>query len=388
MVMRAVLVRLLEWRARRFSDPADRLQFLRRNVSASKPRRLRRALEHVPVLAVTFGVALAAAVLLTSNRNGWRVTATANSRPGIARRKLLDLPFDAAPVPRVWLVQSNPQFDLYSNGLRVENQYATSGQPRRYLALARAGTGAGEWRSQPAGIVFHTTESHMAPFEEDQNQTLRRAGEGLLEYVERQRAYHFVIDRFGRVFRVVRESDCANHAGNSVWADSAWIYLYLNRSFLGVAFEAQSSARGAADPVNAAQIHAARILTEMLRSRYDIPAANCVTHAQVSVNPANWRAGYHTDWAANLPFRELGLSNNYREPPASVLLFGFRSDSLLAQSAGAGVTPGIEAAEAQLRTEAAARGLAPDRYRERLQRRYRDAMRVLEDTSAPQEYTE
>jgi len=388
MVMRSVLVRLLEWRARGFSDPADRLQFLRRNLHSSPSRhsRLRRALEHLPVLAVTFGLVLAAGMLLTSGRRALGVTATANARPVAPNRKLADASYTAAPVPRVWLVQSNPQFDLYSNGLRVENQYATSGQPRRYLALARTATVTSEWHAEPAGIVFHTTESHMAPFEEDQNQMLRRAGEGLLEFVQRQRAYHFVIDRFGRVFRVVRESDCANHAGNSVWADQSWIYVYLNRSFLGVAFEAQSNPKAGEAPVNAAQVHAARILTEMLRSRYDIPAANCVTHAQVSVNPGNWRAGYHTDWAANLPFRELGLSNNYREPPASVLLFGFRSDSLLAQSGGIGVTPGVEAAEDQLRAEATARGLTLDLYRERLQRRYRDAIRALAEKGAPEEY--
>ncbi len=222
------------------------------------------------MLAVTFGLVLAAGMLLTSGRRALGVTATANSRPVAPDHKLADASYSAALVPRVWLVQTNPQFDLYSNGLRVENQYATSGQPRRYLALARTATGTSEWRTEPAGIVFHTTESHMAPFEEDQNQMLQRAGEGLLEFVQRQRAYHFVIDRFGRVFRIVREGDCANHAGNSVWADESWIYVYLNQSFLGVAFEAQSSPRRGA-PVNAAQVHAGRILTEMLRARYDIP---------------------------------------------------------------------------------------------------------------------
>ena len=84
--------------------------------------------------------------------------------------------------------------------------------------------------TEPAGIVFHTTESHLAPSEEDQNQMLRSAGEGLLEYVRRRRAYHFVIHRFGRVFRIVRESDPANEAGNSVWVDQDWVYVNLNRS--------------------------------------------------------------------------------------------------------------------------------------------------------------
>ena len=51
-----------------------------------------------------------------------------------------------------------------------------------------------------------------------------------------------MIDRFGRVFRIVRESDSANHAGNSVWADQHWVYVNLNESFFGVAFEAQTQA--------------------------------------------------------------------------------------------------------------------------------------------------
>ena len=153
-----------------------------------------------------------------------------------------------------------------------------------------------------------------------------------------------------------------------------------------MAFEAQSSARGDAPPVNSAQVHAARTLTEMLRSRYGIPAANCVTHAQVSVNPGNWRAGYHTDWAANLPFRELGLGDNYRQPLPSVLLFGFRSDALLAESGGAGLATGLEAAEDQIRSEAAQRGLSAELYRERLRRRYRDAIRALHQNGDAQEY--
>ena len=76
----------------------------------------------------------------------------------------------------------------------------------------------------------------------------------------------------------------ANHAGHSVWADSQWLYLELNSSFLGVAFEASMRED---QPVNQAQIHAAKALTEMLRSKYNLPAENCVTHAQVSVNPDN-----------------------------------------------------------------------------------------------------
>ena len=60
----------------------------------------------------------------------------------------------------------------------------------------------------------------------------------------------------------------------------------------------------------------------MLRSKYDILSRNCVTHAQVSVAPWNMRLGNHVDWAANFPFGELGLANNYEMPIPAVAVFG------------------------------------------------------------------
>jgi hypothetical protein len=298
------------------------------------------------------------------------------------------------PAGKVWLVQTTPQFDLYSNGLRIEDQYATSTAARRYVAFAmdRAGTigssitSGAEWRSEPAGIVYHTTESHLAPFEENHNESLRRAGEGLLEYVSRRRSYHFVIDRFGRVFRIVRESDYANHAGNSVWADQHWIYINLNQSFFGVAFEARSEPSGVEPTVNSAQIYAGRILTEMLRARYGIAAYDCVAHAQVSVNPANYGVGYHQDWAANLPFAKLGLADNYGLPLASVKLFGFEPPEALLDAGASSMAQGLQASERELHSGAAVQDLPVERYREKLQERYRDAIRALRGKGAYQEY--
>jgi hypothetical protein len=291
---------------------------------------------------------------------------------------------------KIWLVQNTAQFELYSNGLRIEERYATSTAPRRYLAFARgvmeAVTSRAEWRTEPAGIVYHTTESHLAPFEEEQNDSLRRAGEGLLEYVKRRRAYHFVIDRFGRVFRVVRESDYANHAGNSVWADAAWIYINLNQSFFGVAFEARSTPSGREPAANDAQIYAGRILTEMLRARYGIAASNCVAHAQVSVNPVSFGVGYHQDWAANLPFARLGLPDNYKLAVPSVSLFAFEPPDTLLEGGDSSLARSIEASEEELRAAAEARGLTAKRYRKKLQERYRDAIRALRGKGAYQEY--
>ncbi len=252
-------MRALEWRARRFSDPADRLQFLRRKLSV-RPVASGRGMRAVrPVLVMIFALGAVlpvAAWFWTSSRHVAlaAVNTTASDAESLPPRPV------RGPAGPVWLVQTTPQFDLYSNGLRIEEQYAKSTAPRRYIAFARDRSGeidaAAEWRTEPAGIVYHTTESHLAPFAENQNQSLRRSGEGLLQYVSRRRSYHFVIDRFGRVFRVVRESDYANHAGNSVWADQSWIYLNLNQSFFGVAFEARSNPNGNAAPINAAQVYA------------------------------------------------------------------------------------------------------------------------------------
>jgi hypothetical protein len=387
-----VLVRALEWRAGWFRDPADRLQFLRRQAAQAGRRHDDRRITRERV------------------RHGWRASvmivtllvALTNSRtteilPGVARQEPTansqvsansQVPANSQiPNRQIWLVQTTPQFDLYSNGLRIEEQYATSTAPRRYVAFASAQSGpiasTAAWRTEPAGIVYHTTESHLSPFEENQNGSLQRAGEGLLEYVSHRRSYHFVIDRFGRVFRVVRESDYANHAGHSVWADQLWTYINLNQSFFGVAFEAHSRSAGLEPAVNAAQVYAGRILTAMLRARYGIPASNCVAHAQVSVNPANHGAGYHLDWAANLPFAELGLADNYKLALPSVELFGFQADAALAESS---VAQGVDAAVAQVRRDAAAQDLPVGRYRETLQKRYRDAIQALRGKGAYQEY--
>lgn len=387
--------RLAELRARRRSDPVERLQFLRGFAADRRCGRGRRSKSRgLKALAITVALALAILVGL----QGYPRAHSAASEPvhsaAVASGPVTESASQpaAANMPAVWMVDTNGQFDLYSNGLRIENQFAATSEPRRYLAFAREAfdAGRGEWRAEPAGIVFHTTESHMAPFEEDANRTLKRDGEGLLEYVSRRRAYHFVVDRFGRVFRIVRECDYANHAGNSIWADASWVYVNLNQSFFGIAFEAQSSQDGQGPPVNEAQVHAGRVLTEMLRARYQIPAANCVAHAQVSVNPGNRRAGYHIDWAAHLPFEKLGLSDNYSAPIASITLFGFEPDAGLAEAGGAPLARGLERAEEQVRQEAAARGETVDGYRLALQSRYRETLaaqrtRSLAEKNFPQE---
>ena len=394
--MRAVTLRLVELRALFFFDPAARLRFLRRRmVELPAENSGGRAVRWWLLSAFTASLALASSAWVQpewKGMSGWKqpAPAAAVAMPGIPAPTMeRATPGQAPEATGVWLVETNSQFELYSNGLRVETRFAASTTPRRYLAFPRMpGAGRGKWRTEPAGIVFHTTESHMAPFEAGQNSVLKRAGEGLLDFVRRNRSYHFVIDRFGQVYRVVRESDYANHAGNSVWADESWIYINLNQSFIGVAFEAQTRPEAGQFTANEAQVHAARVLTEMLRARYRIAAANCVTHAQVSVNPDNLLAGYHTDWVTGLPFGDLGLIDNYSAPLPSVALFGFGSDVLLAEAGGSPLTAGIQAANEQVRREARERGLTEVRYRQILHARYKQSLAALSAQANYQESPE
>lgn len=274
---------------------------------------------------------------------------------------------------QVWPVEQGASFESYSNGLRIDNQFATGNHPRSYRAFPVSGRNAasGEFRTEPAGIVFHTTESLQLPFEPGQNATLQRVAEELLHYVKRKRCYNFVVDRFGRVFRVVRETDAAEHAGYSLWSDDQRLYVNLNESFLGIAVETRTAPGQTAAAVTAAQVRALAMLTEMLRSRYRIRAENCVTHAQVSVNPTRMLAGYHMDWASSFPYEAIGLPNNYARPVSSIAIFGFQYDASYAAMAGSRLLEGANLAAQELAGRAAACGISLAAYRMEQRRSYR-----------------
>jgi hypothetical protein len=363
----------IEKQAQKISDPLDRLRYLRQATGLANPPRSGRRWTWLAsfVLAVTI------------------VAPHSVSDANVGRTQDLKLPLRALQKPaseilNVWLVDKTNDFEIYSNGLRVETQLSVSNEPRWYSPIVRGKDAQlGPRRSQPAGIVFHTTESEDVPFEPDQNHALKRIGKELLLYVRNKHAYHFLIDRFGRVHRIVNESDTANHAGKSVWADSRWLYLSLNESFLGVALEGHTEPDQ--PPANRAQIHAAKMLTDMLRSKYNLPAENCVTHAQVSVNPSNMRIGWHTDWGKNFPFEDLGLPDNYVQPSPPLSVFGFGYDAAYMERTGPALWKGLALAEQQVREAAALRGMEVARYKGILQKRYRDQLEALEDQGASEE---
>ena len=375
-------LRELDGRAALIANPTKRLQFLRREIAAyavpepepvpttTKPASRSRLLWAGCALLVA-GSALAVAL------NWPRITRRATT----ASAKFQPADPEGAAPPAVWLLETRAGMEAYSNGLRVENDFLVPAPPRQYRTLSRGSLEPSEVRTAPAGIVYHTTESRTVPFEAPRSESIARDGLATLAYVRENRLYHFVIDRFGQVHRVVAETGGANHAGFSVWADEHNVYLNLNQSFIGVSFEANSGLPAEGYTASPAQLFAARVLTEMLRSRYGIADVNCVTHAQVSVNPGNLRIGYHTDWARNFPFEELGLRHGYQTAVASITVFGFAFDSSFLSTLGADAWEGLALAEEHLVRDAAASGIPLANYRRMLHGRYQQAAAALRSST-------
>ena len=290
------------------------------------------------------------------------------------------------PPAEIWLVESLDGEDLYSNGLRVDNRYRTHTGPRVYAILPRDGEvepEALEWRERPVGLVFHTTESDLAPFAKAYNHHIRYQGRQLLLYLQRERLYNFAIDRFGKVYRIVPEEEYAHHAGHSVWAEGGELYVNLNHSFLGVAFETRRGLGPSTDrldqPLTQAQLARGRLLTALLRQTFAIVEGNVVTHEMVSLNPANGLVGYHTDWRGRFPFSELGLPDNYRLAVPSIAEWGFRYDRQFVDQIGGQVWAGLRLAEKRFQREAERRRISLQRLRKRRVARLREWMERLRE---------
>jgi N-acetylmuramoyl-L-alanine amidase len=282
---------------------------------------------------------------------------------------------------KVWLVERKDNFERYSNGGRISTDYETDNHQRAYYVLPHtdAATDApakptGELHHDPVGLLYHTSESDLLPFTADNNESIEAHTRGLLEYVRRNRSYNYVIDRFGQIYRIVRDDQAANHAGHSVWADKQGVYVGLNESFLGVCFETRSDA--SEEQLTEAQLVAGRLLTQILRSRYQIDDADCVVHGLVSVNPDNMRVCYHHDWVRNFPFAAMGLSDKYQVAPVAISEFGFTYDDDIIAQVGGAMWPGAVAALAEFNRRAATANLKADDLRKQMRERYRQQMEL------------
>lgn len=258
----------------------------------------------------------------------------------------------------IWLADRGAGWELYSNGLRIETTYTVAGEPRHYRIHDRQRGLQSQVYTKPVGLLFHTSESDLWPLEADYGRQLRQSSTALLRYVQRTKAYHYLIDRFGRVYRIVDDETRASHAGHSIWARGDDVYLDLNSAFLGVSFESRWEG-GHTLPITRAQLVAGRNLTNYLRQRFAIAPEMCVTHGLTSISPKNYLIGYHRDWARGFPFAAFGLPDLYAQPPPSVALFGFNYDREFVRAVGER-WPGLQAAEQALRNDATARAVPID----------------------------
>lgn len=273
---------------------------------------------------------------------------------------------------KVWLAEKGDGFEFYSNGARVLTEFETAGAKRNFyrfdLESLSDNSAVSETLSHPVGILYHVSESDLVPFADRYNSSLQNQSRALLDYARAHRLYNYLIDRFGRTYRIVSDDCEANHAGNSIWSDGHSVYVNLSASFIGICFEGRGAEMGA-EGINEAQIYAARVLTAVLRSKYGIEDANCVTHGLVSVNPSNHLMGYHTDWVSDFPFEALGLSNKYDTELAAISRLGFGYDQAYVAAAG-GKWPGLEKADARLQETAEKNGSTVEEERRLLSREF------------------
>jgi N-acetylmuramoyl-L-alanine amidase len=286
------------------------------------------------------------------------------------------------PPENVWLVKEEEEEELWSNGLRVVTTFETEGEPRQFFAFPRDGAPPKPRGPAPIGIVYHASESDMAPFGAAFNRDILKTTRDLVGWLSRRRIYNYVIDRFGQVYRVVSDETVAVHAGVSIWGDEENHYLNLNESFIGIAFESQWNA-SEGDAITTAQIQAALSLTDLLRAQYQIKDVNCVPHGLVSVSAGKKLIGYHADWARNFPFGALGLQDNYQVPPPSIAAFGFGYDEDLVSRLGGSLWPGVAAAERELVKQAGSERVELDTLRARLQQRYIENVELAKLVSPP-----
>jgi hypothetical protein len=327
---------------------------------------LRRGLAAGLAVALALGVAGAMQRLARRSAGETPVMAAGGALPPVAE-ELPALPQGLAPAA-VWRVEKGEGFEQYSNGLRIDTTYEIAGEPRRYRVFLEDGTLLSNVYDKPVGILFHTSESDIWPLEAGFNENLRDSSQRLLRYVQRVRAYHYLIDRFGRVYRVADEGSKANHAGHSVWARDGRVYLNLNHAFVGISFETRWEG-GRALPITQAQLAAGRNLTEYVKQRWEISPEMCVTHGLTSVNPKKRLIGHHMDWSRGFPFAAFGLPDQYRRTAPSVSVFGFGYDDDFLSILGE-PWPGVRSAERALLEEASRQGRSVEEFRRERQDLY------------------
>lgn len=288
-----------------------------------------------------------------------------------------DLPNSAE---QVWMVESLQESERYSNGLRIVTTNQTTNRPRKFQLYDRnLEKPVTDFTDKPIGILYHSTESDLVDFVPTNTNSIQAISQDTLKFIQANKSYNYLIDRFGQVYRIVQDDDVAYHAGRSVWADEKGIIIELNESFIGVSFETRSG-DAKQNQLTEAQIISGRLLTGMLRSRYNIADANCVTHGLASVNPDNGVIAYHYDWLKGFPFKAMGLTDKYELPLPSIAELGFIYDAgTLKILGGLTAVPGLSKAAADFKQRAESENVSPDDLRSILRVRCLNLMNQIRE---------
>jgi len=294
----------------------------------------------------------------------------------------------------IWLVEKTIDREFYSNRLQIITKYTMSNIPREYYRFPKNSKYMpvnSKITDKISGIVFHASESDLYPFMPEMNRSILKYSKQLIKYLLRKKSYHFFIDRFGRVYRLVQEDHAAFHAGNSIWADNEEIFLNLNHAFIGICFEGRdfeeinitkaiagqstNSESTLLKPTgissfNEAQLRSGKELTDWLRVKYKISQHNCVPHALTSVNPDKMLIGFHLDLSRGFPFTEFGLTDKYQEPLPSIVEFGFLYDDYFEKIFNGELWRGIRYSQDILQRQALNSGVSVAEYRQGLHRRF------------------
>jgi N-acetyl-anhydromuramyl-L-alanine amidase AmpD len=279
---------------------------------------------------------------------------------------------DRYAAEKVWLVEKTEKYERYSNNGRINIEFEVDNHPRAYYLIPRGSDVAGEQVGRaPIGLVYHTSESDQIQFSPDNNLSIQERSRNVIKYIRNNKSYNYVIDRYGEIFRIVRDDQTANHAGYSLWADQKYVYVGLNESFIGICFES-TQANSLEETLTEAQVTSGRQLTAILRSKYKIEDVNCTTHGLVSVNPDNGAIAFHHDWVKNFPFEAMGLSDKYKVPTPNMTDYGFTWDEEILEKLDKTLWPGAIAADEEFKRRAEKLRIGVETLRLQLRDRYRE----------------
>ncbi len=292
----------------------------------------------------------------------------------------------------IWMVEKSDDSEYYSNRLKINTTQTIENIPRGYYLFKKGDgklLGSGVFTNQIKGILYHASESDIFAYRPEMTQSIKEYSRLLIRYLNKKKAYHYFIDRFGKIYRLIPEDQVAFHSGNSIWADDEFIYLDLNHAFIGICFEGkdfedrkhsdaslQHENQPAIVPmerssINESQLISGKELTDWLRVKYKIQQNNCVPHGLVSVNPYDRLIGHHLDLSHGFPFDFFEISNKYEEPIPAITEFGFTYDNYFVEIFQGKLWSGIAASEKIITMRAKERRMSVIDYRKILNGKFK-----------------